>query len=187
MKIGYARVSDKTQNLDRQIAALRAENVDKIFREKASGKSARSRPELEKAIDALGTDDVFVIAEWDRATRSYQDGINIITRIADRGAMVKVLDRDYFDLTTDLGKALLGLLSAIAADERKRILRRAQAGRKIALKKGVKFGPKHKLSEHQQKLALERLAKGGAENSCRAIGRDMGVHHTTISRLQSGK
>ena len=38
MLIGYARVSATHQNLDRQIAALRAEKCQRIFREKASGK-----------------------------------------------------------------------------------------------------------------------------------------------------
>jgi DNA invertase Pin-like site-specific DNA recombinase len=38
--------------------------------EKASGKAIKGRPQLEKAIDALGTGDVLVVAEWDRATRS---------------------------------------------------------------------------------------------------------------------
>lgn len=62
-KIGYARVSSTSQNLDRQIAALRAEQVDVIFREKASGKDVKNRPQLEKALDELGTGDVFVVAE----------------------------------------------------------------------------------------------------------------------------
>jgi DNA invertase Pin-like site-specific DNA recombinase len=53
-KIGYARVSTPTQNLDRQIAALRSEGCDEIFREKASGRDVKGRPQLEKAIDELG-------------------------------------------------------------------------------------------------------------------------------------
>ena len=61
-KIGYARVSTPTQNLDRQIGALRAERCDKIFREKASGKDIKNRPQLEKAIDELGKGDVLVRA-----------------------------------------------------------------------------------------------------------------------------
>lgn len=181
MKIGYARVSDPSQNLDRQIAALRAEGCDKIFSDKATGKTVRGRPQLERAIDALGTDHVFVVAEWDRATRSYTDGIKIITRIAERGALVRVLDRDYFDLTTDMGKALLGLLSAIASDERKRIVRRAKDGLELARSKGVRPGRKPKLSEHQRSVALHRMSQG---ESCRAIAKDMGVAHTTISRLR---
>jgi DNA invertase Pin-like site-specific DNA recombinase len=81
MKVGYARVSSIDQNLDRQIAALRAEGCDKIFREKASGKNIKDRPELEKAIDALPTKGVLVLAEWDRATRSLMDGIRIMERV----------------------------------------------------------------------------------------------------------
>jgi len=64
-KIGYARGSTSGQNLDRQIAALRSEGCDIIFREKASGKDIKNRPQLEKAIHALGTGDVMVLPEWD--------------------------------------------------------------------------------------------------------------------------
>src|SRR5262245_34896563 len=54
-KVGYCRVSSTHQNLDRQIGALRAERVEVIYREKASDKSVKRRPELERAIDELGT------------------------------------------------------------------------------------------------------------------------------------
>jgi DNA invertase Pin-like site-specific DNA recombinase len=39
--------------------------------------SLKGRPELEKAIDQLGTGDVLMVAEWDRATQSMMDGIRI--------------------------------------------------------------------------------------------------------------
>jgi DNA invertase Pin-like site-specific DNA recombinase len=48
-KIGYARVSTSSQNLDRQIGALRAERCHEVYREKASGKAVKGRPQLEKA------------------------------------------------------------------------------------------------------------------------------------------
>src|SRR4029079_6662136 len=80
-KIGYARVSTSSQNLDRQIGALRAERCHEVHRETASGRATKGRPQLEKAIDALGKGDVLVVAEWDRATRSMIDGVHIIERI----------------------------------------------------------------------------------------------------------
>lgn len=49
-----------TQNLDRQLGALIAEGADRLFEEKASGASVKGRPELEKAISALGNGDVLV-------------------------------------------------------------------------------------------------------------------------------
>lgn len=181
MQIGYARVSTQSQTLDRQIGALNSAGVDRIFREKASARTVKNRPQLERAIDALGAGDVLVIAEWDRATRSMMDGITIIQRVADRGAAVRVLDKPWLDLTTPMGKGILAFLSALAEDERERITRRAQEGRVAAKAKGVRFGPKPKLSDHQRNLALTRIANG---ESCRHIAKDLGVSHSTISRLR---
>jgi DNA invertase Pin-like site-specific DNA recombinase len=155
--------------------------VDKIFREVASGRTVKGRPQLERAIDALGAGDILVIAEWDRATRSMMDGINIIQRVADRSATVKVLDKPWLDLTTPMGKGILAFLSALAEDERERITRRANEGRQIAIANGTKFGRKPKLTDHQRQLACDRMANG---ETCRAIARDLGVAHTTISRLR---
>jgi DNA invertase Pin-like site-specific DNA recombinase len=175
-KIGYARVSSVGQNLDRQLGALVAEGCDRVFQEKASGKSIRNRPELEKAIGALGTGDVLVLAEWDRCTRSMIDGVAIIERINARGGLVKVLDKPHLDLTTPLGRGFLAFLSAMAEDERQRIVGRAHAGRK----RGARFGRKPTLSAEQQADARRRLTGG---ESARSLGRIYRVSHMTIARL----
>lgn len=180
MLIGYSRVSTTAQNEDRQIAALRAEGVERIFREKVSGKSTKNRPQLEKAIDALGHDDVLVIAEWDRATRSMIDGVSIIQRVAERQALVKVLDKPWLDLTTPMGKGILAFLSALAEDERERIVTRANDGREIAKRKGVRFGRNSVLTDHQRTIIRERRAAG---DTCRAIAKDLNVSASTISRV----
>ena len=179
-KIGYARVSTPHQNLDHQISALRAERCDEIFREKASGKDVRNRPQLEKTIDALGTGDCLVVAEWDRATRSMFDGIGIIDRINRRGALIKVLDKAHLDLTTPIGRGFIAFLSALAEDERQRIVKRANDGRKVAKAKGIKFGRKPKLTNDQQAQARRRLEAG---ESARAIAKDFRVHHATVLRV----
>jgi DNA invertase Pin-like site-specific DNA recombinase len=176
-KIGYARVSSAGQNLDRQIATLRAEGCDEIFREKASGKDIRNRPQLERAIDQLGTGDVLVVAEWDRATRSMMDGVAIIERINKRGCLIKVLDKPHLDLTTPLGRGFIAFLSAMAEDERQRILKRANDGRSAAKAKGVRFGRKPKLTEHQREEARRRIEAG---ESARSIAKFLGVHHATV-------
>ncbi|MEP3199168.1 MAG: recombinase family protein [Lentilitoribacter sp.] len=180
MRIGYCRVSTNTQNLDRQVAALRAEECDKIYREKASGKSLKGRPQLDKAIDALGTNDILVVAEWDRATRSMQDGLNIMQRVADRDALVKVLDKPFLDLTTPMGRGILAFMSALAEDERLRIVNRAAEGREIARSKNVRFGRKPILSPDQQQVVRDRRVNG---ESCRQIAKDFRVSPATISRL----
>ena len=179
-KIGYARVSSTHQNLDRQIAALRAERCDVIFREKASGKNIKNRPELEKAIDELGAGDVLILAEWDRGTRSMFDGINLIERINTRGALIKVLDKPHLDLTTLIGRGFIAFLSAMAEDERHRIAQAGQRRPGHSAQEWHRFGRKPKLTDHQRAEALKRLATG---ESCRAIAKSFGRHHATVARL----
>jgi len=65
------------------------------------------RSMVERAIDELGANDVLVLAEWDRATRSMMDGITIMQRVHARGAAIKVLDKPHLDLTTKVGQGFL--------------------------------------------------------------------------------
>ncbi len=181
MLVGYARVSTIHQNLDRQLGSLRAAGCATIFAEKASGKDVKGRPELEKAIDALGTDDVLVLAEWDRATRSMFDGIAIMQRVHARGAFIKVLDKPHLDLTTKIGQGFLAFLSALAEDERERIVKRAKDGRTAAHAAGRKSGRKPKLNATQQRRARELMSQG---KGVRGVADEMNVHYSTISRLR---
>jgi len=108
------------------------------------------------------------------------DGVAIIERIYARGALVKVLDKPHLDLTTPLGRGFLAFLSAMAEDERQRIIKRANAGRKAAREHGALFGRKPTLSAEQQADTRRRLAGG---ESARSLGRIYRVSHTTIARL----
>lgn len=54
-KIGYARVSSKEQNLDRQLQAL--ESVSKVFSDKVSG-AATERPQLQAMLDYIREGDI---------------------------------------------------------------------------------------------------------------------------------
>ena len=103
-----------------------------------------------------------MIAEWDRATRSMVDGIKIMTRIAERGAVIRVLDKPWLDLSTPSDRA-----SSRCCPVWRKMNgsgpRRANEGRAIARENGEKFGRKPKLTEHQRSLALDRLAVGGGQ------------------------
>jgi DNA invertase Pin-like site-specific DNA recombinase len=180
MLVGYARVSANHQNLDRQLAVLKAAGCKRIFKEKESGREGIRRAELERAIESLGPYDVLVLAEWDRATRSMMDGIRISERVAARGAMLKALDRAWLDLTTPIGKGILAFLSALAEDERARILARANGGRAAAKKRGVRFGPKPRLAPHQERDAARMVREEG--QSLRAVAHHYHVGHSTIVR-----
>jgi len=179
--IGYARVSTAGQDLSRQIRALKAERCAAIFTDTASGKSLEGRPELGKAIISLAPGDTLLLAEWDRATRSMWDGLQIVKQVLDAGATIRVLDFPSLDLTTPEGRGFLALFSAMAERERIRIVKRTQEGRRLAMEAGKRMGRKPKLTGHQQRSARGRLAKG---ESTRDIARDFAVHHATIARLR---
>jgi DNA invertase Pin-like site-specific DNA recombinase len=140
--VGYARVSTKQQDLTRQTKALKRLGCVVVYADKASGKSMAGRPELARALADLDAGDELVIAEWDRATRSMWDGLQIIKAVIDAGASIKVLDRSYIDLETPMGRGFMAMMSAMAEDERLRIIKRTHEGRKIAQGKGVRMGRK---------------------------------------------
>ena len=181
-RIGYARVSTESQDLTRQLRLLKRAGCDPVFSDKASGKSMAGRPALADALAELDEGDELVIAEWDRATRSMWDGLQIIKAVIDAGAGIKVLDRPYIDLETPMGRGFMAMLSAMAEDERLRIIKRTHEGRQIARAKGVRMGRKPKLTPHQMKEARQRLAKG---ETTRELAKSYGVSVSTISRLST--
>jgi DNA invertase Pin-like site-specific DNA recombinase len=179
--IGYARVSTAGQDLSRQIRALKTERCTTIFTDTASGKSLEARPELAKAIAALMPGDILMLAEWDRATRSMWDGLQIVRQVLDAGATIRVLDFPSLDLTTPEGRGFLALFSAMAERERMRIVKRTQEGRRSAIEAGERMSRKLKLTAHQQKSARVSLANG---ESSRDIAKDFAVQDATMARLR---
>jgi len=151
-----------------------------IYSDTASGKSMAGRPELARALDDLDSGNELVIAEWDRATRSMWDGLQIIKAVVDAGAAIRVLDRSYIDLTTPMGRGFMAMMSAMAEDERLRIIKRTHEGRQIARAKGVRMGRKPKLTPHQVKEVRQRIAQG---EPTRSLAKSYGVSISTISRL----
>jgi DNA invertase Pin-like site-specific DNA recombinase len=82
--VGYCRVSTDGQMLDDQIAELKAAAATKIFAEKQSG--ARSdRPQLKKALAALGEGDTLIVTRLDRLARSTRDLLNVLHEVGECG------------------------------------------------------------------------------------------------------
>ena len=88
-KIGYARVSSKEQNLDRQLQAL--ESVSKVFSDKISG-ATTERPQLQAMLDYIREGDIVVVAELDRLGRNNKNLTEIMNTIQQKGATLEVLN-----------------------------------------------------------------------------------------------
>lgn len=146
---GYARVSSKDQNEDRQIIALEEMNVSKknIFMDKMSGKDF-NRPNYKKLIKKLKQNDLLYIMSIDRLGRNYEEILEqwrILTK--EKKIDIVVLDMPLLD--TRRGKDLMGtflsdivlqVLSFVAENERKNIKQRQKEGIEAAKQKGVRFG-----------------------------------------------
>jgi DNA invertase Pin-like site-specific DNA recombinase len=76
-------------------------------------------------------------------------------------------------------RGFIAFLSAMAEDERQRIMKRAGEGRAAARAKGVRFGRKPKLTPPQIEEVRRRRAAG--ENTYQ-LGAIFNVSHATISR-----
>lgn len=136
--IGYARVSTDEQTDDPQIAALQAAGCTRIFRDVASG-AVRARPELDRALRALDTGDVLVIARLDRLARSLSHLLEIVEDLERRGVGFRSLG-DPIDTTSAQGRLTLQILGAVAEFERQLIRERTRAGLASAAAQGRRGG-----------------------------------------------
>lgn len=67
---GYARISSRDQNEERQLIALNRFGVDIIFIDQQSGKDF-NRPQYKKLLRKLKPNDVLVVKSIDRLGRNY--------------------------------------------------------------------------------------------------------------------
>ena len=154
MKYGYARVSSRDQNLDRQIEQLKAAGIDEryIYLDKASGKDFDRKAfntliGTEHIAPVLRCGDTLVVLSLNRLGRNYQaikQQWEHITK--DIGAHIEVLDMPLLN-TDDQGNLdrqfisdlVLQILSYVSERERLNIKERQKQGIETAKKKGTKF------------------------------------------------
>lgn len=139
MKIGYARVSTQDQNLNRQLDQLRQEGCERIYEEKISGKS-KDRPELQRMLDALRQEDIVIISELTRLSRSVRDLFDIVDKIHAAGAEIKSLKESWLDTTTPQGRLMFTFFAGISEFERELIRQRTLEGLDAARARGHNGG-----------------------------------------------
>jgi DNA invertase Pin-like site-specific DNA recombinase len=179
MEFGYARVSTDGQSVDAQVAQLTGAGCKKIFREIASGAKA-DRAELRRLVAKLSVGDLLMVTRLDRLARSTRDLLNTLAVISAKGAAFRSLGDAWADTTTPHGRLMLTVLGGLAEFERELIRARTGEGRARAKTRGVKMGRKPKLTAHQRREALERIARGEMPAE---IARSYDVSRWTISRL----
>jgi len=179
MNIGYARVSATDQDFDGQIERLKSTGCERIFAEKASGKSTNGRHQLDKAVKALKAGDTLVVVRLDRLARSIRDLLRLLDDIKAAGARFRALDDPWCDTTTPQGELILTVMGGLAEFERKLIRQRCEEGIRRAKAKGKKFGRPAVLDISQRRKIAERYAAG---ETMAALASDYGCGEATIWR-----
>ncbi len=182
MKIGYARVSTDEQSDRAQIDALHQAGCERVYQERASGKS-RQRPELERMIDALRTGDIVIVQRLDRLGRSLKDLIELLDGFKQQGVQFISLN-ESIDTTTAVGELAFHMIGSIAQFERRLISERTKAGLAAARARGRKGGRKAKLSLLDIKKAQAMLLD--PEMTKAEVARHFGVSRPTLNKALNG-
>jgi DNA invertase Pin-like site-specific DNA recombinase len=183
MRYGYARVSTTKQDYDLQIEALKAAGCERIFSEKASGKSTDGRTEFKRLMKALNPGDTVVVTKLDRLARSSRDLLNILHELKEGSCGFVSLGEAWCDTTSDIGQLVVTIMSGIAEFERKLILSRTEVGIAKARANGKKFGRPSALDVTQKRKIAERYAAG---ETMAALAADYEVGEATIFRALQG-
>ena len=187
MEYGYARVSTKEQNEERQLIALTGFGIAEtaIFVDKQSGKDFE-RTQYRKLLRKLKDGDTLVVKSIDRLGRNYEEILEqwrVITK--EKRAAIVVLDmplldtRQSRDLTgTLIADIVLQLLSYVAQTEREFIRQRQAEGIAAAKARGVHFGRRPMPRPERFSLLQQQWMRG--EISARQDAEQLKITHRTF-------
>lgn len=196
MKIGYARVSTKEQNLERQIETLKSYGAEKIFQEKKSGKNIKDRKVFQEVMDFLREEDTLIVDALDRLGRNFDEIIKTVDFLREKKVhlvitslpmMNEIVGNELFDKF--LKNLIIQLLAMISEQERNESKRRQAEGIKAAKEKGIYKGrPKlyspHAKDPHKQAVyyrVVNLLDQGIAISK---IAKKVGLSRQTIYRIK---
>jgi DNA invertase Pin-like site-specific DNA recombinase len=167
--IGYARVSFRRQDADRQVEDLLAAGVrrDDLYIDSGASGARASRPKFDKAVIAFEDGDTLVITRLDRLGRSSQNMLAFAELLRDKGAGLRVLNLGGGDVDTHtpMGSMVFMVMPALAQMELE--IGRERITGSVAKRRGRRPGPGraapdlHGLPDPQRRpLGRVRRARG---------------------------
>lgn len=183
----YGRVSTPRQDMKvqqedlRRVAAFRGWEVAGEFWDQAETGSSSDRPQLNLLMTGVRRCQYDVVAVWkfDRFSRSMSHLVSTLNELTSLGVEFYSY-RETIDTTTPIGKAMFGVIAAMAEFERDLVRERVIAGVRRAQAKGIHCGrPKILVDAATLKAANTLLSDGW---SFKQVARAMGVHRSTLRR-----
>jgi DNA invertase Pin-like site-specific DNA recombinase len=187
----YARVSTKngkqdTENQLRQLRKFAATQKWEIVHEyvdNASGKRG-DRDQSQKMFTAASKREFDILLFWslDRLSREGTvETLNHLQRLTGYGVNYRSFTEQYLDSTGIFKEAVIGILAAVAQQERVRLSERTIAGLERAKAAG-RVGGRPKTEDNAVVVkALSRLRKEG--KTIRAIAAELGLSTGTVQKL----
>lgn len=189
---GYARVSTREQNLDRQIAALRQYIADErdIINDKESGKDF-NRPGYQYLREVLlRPGDTLIVKSLDRLGRNKQQVKQELEYYKAMGVRVKIIDlpstmadfpKGQEWICEMVNNIMIEVLATIAEQERLTIRQRQAEGIAEAKKQGRQLGRK-KTDRPENWDEITGLWKSGSITAVQAMDR-LGLKKSTFYRM----
>lgn len=183
MKIGYARVSTRGQELEVQTRLLKQLGVDEanILLDHGYTATNRNRPGLARALDRLREGDSFVVTKLDRLARSVPDAHAIAQEITAKGARLQI-GSDVYNPADPMGQLMFNMLAMIAQFERDLISARTKEGLELAKARGRLRGKPPKLTAHQERMVAQWIANNTMSQA--EMAETLGVGASTITRTK---
>ena len=183
VRIGYARVSTRTQDHQAQLDALTAAHCREVVVETASTRG--ERPKLLATMDMLKPGDTLVIYKPDRVARSMKELLVLLEdQLHARGINLHILSGICAGLHRPDGATIadkmLFMVAAMAAEmERDLIRERTLDGLRAAQAQGRRGGRPAAVDDDVLTVAQARRARG---ESVAAIARHLKIGRSTLYR-----
>jgi DNA invertase Pin-like site-specific DNA recombinase len=182
--IGYARVSTKSQDADRQLEDLLASGVrkDDLYVDHGVSGARAQRPQFDKALDALLPEDTLVITTLDRLGRSVVNMLELARGLRERNVNLRILNLGggNVDTGSPMGSMIFTVMAALAQMEldikRERIndsiSKRRAAGKDLG-------GRREQFTDSQIRNARRLISAG---EPAAQVARDLGMSRATLYR-----
>lgn len=182
--IGYARVSTRAQDTDRQIADLLAAGVrrdDLYVDHGVSGAHAR-RPQFDKALEAVHADDTLIVTTLDRLGRSTSNMLALADELRAQKVNLRVLNLGggNVDTGTPMGSMVFTVMAALAQMELEIKRERVNDSNTKRRDAGMDLGGRRPVFSDSQIANARRLIEQGQPAS--HVARDLGMSRATLYR-----
>lgn len=139
-----------------------------MFKDEGLSGTTTKRPALTRCLKTLRPGDTLIVWELDRLGRSLRDLIPLLDELRAHGIKFRSLT-EHIDTETPAGRAMWQMIGVLAELERSLITERTRAGVTAARQRGVKFGPKPKLTAQQITHTRPACPRRARASHCHAV------------------